>query len=58
MEIDKSNLKQNLLSRKFVDPKVRTLIDDSPFTLGYYNRAKLILTTKFDRSSEVANVSI
>lgn len=44
--------------KEFLVPKVRTLIDNLPFTSEGYARAKSILSAKFGKSSEVAAAHI
>ena len=61
VEIERSNLtsatKFSYLN-KFVDPKVRILIDGVPFTSEGYNRVASILCTKYGRPSVVVSTHI
>ena len=61
IEIDKAKLTQVAkfpYLKELLVPSVRASVDGLPFTTEGYERAKHILKTKYDKSSEVANANM
>ena len=44
--------------KEYLGPKVRPIIESLPFTTEGYTRAKMILTTKYGKTSEIVNAHV
>ena len=56
--VDVSHVTKFSYLKELLEPKVRAMIEGSPFTIEGYERAKNILRTKYGKESEIINAHV